>query len=288
MAEPLPVSFERSTAAGEAPPESLARAALGTGALVGLVVLVIVVGAATYVAVATLVDEQPGRAIVNARAILAVEEHLGVAFERDAQRSFLGQGVAGAISSAVYALVYWPFVVGTLLITAWRDRSGFRLMRNALLISGAVGLVAIALFPVSPPRMLEGYEDRLADMPVLGSLAHPDGLFNPHAAMPSFHVGWMVVAAFGLRGLAGPVWRWTPPALMAIAVVTTGNHYVLDVVAGGGLALVAWGLAAPMQRRLDEAGLHRAGGRSLESPRGCRPGMLRTRRADGSAEVVAE
>lgn len=212
----------------------------------------IVLGGATYVVIAALGDEQPARVFVNARAILALEERLGLAVERAAQRSILGEGPGGMALSAIYAVMYWPFVIGSLLVTARRDRSGFRLMRNAFLISGAVGLVVIALFPVAPPRMLEGYEDRLAELPLLRSIAHPDGLFHPYAAMPSFHVGWTVVAALGLRGLVEPLPpRWTPPGLMAVAVVATGNHYVLDVVAGAALALVAWRLAAPMQRALD-------------------------------------
>jgi len=224
-----------------------------------------VIGAVGYAAVATLPGDASARAIINARAILTAEHRLGLAVEQGIQQSWLGRGVVGFVLAVAYALLYWPFVAGTVVVTAWRDRPAFRRLRNALLISGAIGLVVMALFPVVPPRLLDGYEDRLAGVTLLGSVAHPDGLFNPHAAMPSFHVGWMVLAAFGLRRLAGRAWRYAPPAVMALAVITTGNHYLLDVVAGGALATLAWWLAAPMQRALDEAAATRV--RSREKRR---------------------
>ena len=222
----------------------------------------LVVGVLAYAGLPPFAGDTAIRAADNARAVLAVEQALGLDVERAAQSSPLGRGVVGSALAVVYAVVYWPFVVAALALTAWRDRPSFRLTRNAIAISGALGLVVIAAFPVAPPRLLDGYDDHVERLVVLQSIAHPDGLFNPYAAMPSFHVGWMVVAALGLRGMVGPVWRWTPPAVMAVAVVTTGNHFVLDVIAGVVLAAGAWALASPMQRALDQAVLERRQRRS--------------------------
>lgn len=206
-----------------------------------------------YALLTALPADTAARAAANARAVLAVEAALDLDVERAIQSSPFGQGFVGAALAVFYAAAYWPFVVVGIAVTAWRDRPAFRLTRNALLVSGAIGLIVIAAFPVAPPRLLDGYDDHVGRLSVLGSVAHPDGLFNPYAAMPSFHVAWMIVAARGLRNQIGRPWRWTPPALMALAVVTTGNHYVLDVVAGIALASLAWVLAAPMQRAFEQA-----------------------------------
>jgi membrane-associated phospholipid phosphatase len=228
-----------------------------------------VAGVLVYALLTSVPTDTAARAAANARTVLAAEAAIELDVERAIQSSPLGQGFVGAALAVFYAAAYWPFVVAAVAVTAWRDRPAFRLTRNALLVSGAIGLIVIAAFPVAPPRLLEGYDDHVGRLSVLGSVAHPDGLFNPYAAMPSFHVAWTVIAALGLRHQIGRRWRWTPPALMALAVVTTGNHYVLDVVAGVVLASLAWVLAPPMQRAFEQA---RASSRAAHQARWARSG----------------
>jgi len=84
-------------------------------------------------------------------------------------------------------------------------------------------------------------------------LALPGGEFlfglpyNAYAALPSLHVGHAILlTAAALRVARGPLLRaaWlAQPALMAVAVVATGNHYVLDVVAGAALGALLLPLA---------------------------------------------
>ena len=198
-------------------------------------------------------DDHFTSAVENAQAILRFERFLGIDLERGAQAVIMRLPGLDTLLTVAYSALYWPFVVGALLITARRDRAAFRLMRNALLISGAVGLVTMVLLPVAPPRMLAGYDDRVERLGVLGDVAHPSGWFNQLAAMPSFHVCWMFVAAFALRGIGSRWVRRAPPLVMSAAVVTTGNHYVVDAVAGAVLALVAWSSAPSMQRSFDQA-----------------------------------
>jgi membrane-associated phospholipid phosphatase len=69
--------------------------------------------------------------------------------------------------------------------------------------------------------------------------------------MPSLHAGWDLLVGLSISLTAASLWlRWIGrvlPVLMAIAVVVTGNHYIVDVIAGVALALV--GLAAAHARR---------------------------------------
>jgi hypothetical protein len=89
---------------------------------------------------------------------------------------FSAPGLLGEAFATIYALLYWPFVVGTLVVTAWLDRAMFRLARNAMLISGAVGLAVMATYPVAPPRLLNGYTDPLRRTVVLRSIAGAAGV----------------------------------------------------------------------------------------------------------------
>src|SRR5262249_21298251 len=58
---------------------------------------------------------------------------------------------------------------------------------------------------------------------------------NEYAAFPSLHVAWAAWCAWALSLALPGRWRrlvWLYPALTSLVVVGTGNHYVLDVVAG--------------------------------------------------------
>jgi membrane-associated phospholipid phosphatase len=76
---------------------------------------------------------------------------------------------------------------------------------------------------------------------------------NQYAAMPSLHVGWDLLAGVAIftatTYVAVRVLACVMPLLMAWAVIATGNHYVLDVVAGIVLVLVGYGLSLLLERR---------------------------------------
>jgi hypothetical protein len=143
----------------------------------------------------------------------------------------------------VYSWLYWPAVAIALLLL-WRiDRVRYVLLRNTLMVSAAFGLLVFGLFPVSPPRFVDGYVDTLA---VYGDrlIAERGAFVNEYAAMPSFHVGWPAIAglvvAWGSRRAVVWAAALCPALLIAPAVVFTGNHFVLDVLAG--LAVCLTGL----------------------------------------------
>jgi hypothetical protein len=53
------------------------------------------------------------------------------------------------------------------------------------------------------------------------------------SAMPSVHVAWAVLIAMVVIGSSSSRWRWAVlvhPALTAVVVVITGNHFWLDGV----------------------------------------------------------
>ena len=65
----------------------------------------------------------------------------------------------------------------------------------------------------------------------------PPALTNQYAAFPSLHFGWNLLVGIVLlltfSHLAVRVFAVVMPVAMALAVVGSANHFVLDVVGGG-------------------------------------------------------
>jgi hypothetical protein len=147
-------------------------------------------------------------------------------------------------------LVWWyqySHISGTMAVLTccylWFPQM-YRSARNSLLITNVVGLTVFVLYPVMPPRLLPGtgFVDSVAEA---GFGSNHGGPVEPaqFAAMPSLHLAWalwVAIVAFAmLRGKPQRGWVFIYPALTTVAVIATGNHYVLDVVAGVSLTLVA-------------------------------------------------
>lgn len=110
--------------------------------------------------------------------------------------------------------------------------------------------------------MLHGFVDTVGLFSGSTELARPGQFTNQYAAMPSFHVGWLVLAGMTVRPLVP--WRLLrrllllPGAAMAFTVMATANHYVVDTVVGVVLSLVALAVShrwaqpsSGVERRLD-------------------------------------
>ena len=73
---------------------------------------------------------------------------------------------------------------------------------------------------------------------------------NPFAAIPSLHFGWALLMAIGIvMATKNPLLRafaYAVPVAQFMAVVVTGNHFIIDAVIGGVVSLtglaIAWGL----------------------------------------------
>jgi hypothetical protein len=210
-----------------------------------LAVQFLLVGGAAlcYFGVRGLTQSSLGIAQDNGRALVRFEQSFGIDWEHAAQALVIDHGTVVRIVNAVYMYGHWPVIALTLGVLFARAPDRFYLLRNAMFVSGAIGLVFFALMPVAPPRL--GVLD-LVDTITVGTSEYrtlqPPGLINRYAALPSLHFGWNLLVGIVvwrstrrrvLRGAAVAV-----PAAMAFAVVATANHYVIDVVAGGAVALV--------------------------------------------------
>lgn len=215
-------------------------------------------------------------AVAHAHALLEFQTGLGLDWEHAAQDGVEAVPWVGSFASWFYVWGYLPVVALTLVALFIRRPRDYAFLRNALLAGGVVGLPVYVLWPVAPPRLSDlGYADTVAAS-VLEGAARPVGIANEIAAMPSFHVGYLVVvSAVVWRLLRSPVvraWCVLHPLVMCWAVLATGNHWVLDLPAGVLLAIVGLGVARWVKSRAGGAGTERSrrpGHRRL--PRARRP-----------------
>jgi membrane-associated phospholipid phosphatase len=195
-------------------------------------------------------------AIANAGHIIDLERGLGVFRERDLQTLIVNNDVVMQVFNAIYMWAHLPLIIAIAIWLYVRHRPHFRVTRNAVLISGAIALIVFQIFPVAPPRLVPGlgFVDTAARVSGVYDTVEPKAFFNPYAAVPSMHVGWVL-----LMGLT--VWRYAGyrriawlglalPVLMAVAVVVTGNHWVFDPASGVLAAIAGLGLALFAERRL--------------------------------------
>jgi membrane-associated phospholipid phosphatase len=256
------------------------RAALHPASRILREVAIIGVAFLAYMSVRALTSGARDVALNHAGDLLRWEQDLNLDLERGAQQVIASSGVGRRVVNTVYVWTYWPMVLLALVAT-WRyRRSRYRMLRDALVISGAVGLVFFATFPVAPPRMLDGFTDTVSAASRQHFVAHPSGLVNPYAAFPSFHIGWYALALWVLCWRRS-TWAALVAALgtvaMAVAVVATGNHFVFDVLGG----LTICGLALLAAYRLERRRAARTSGVGLATDVSLASGLPATGRTGG-------
>jgi membrane-associated phospholipid phosphatase len=208
-----------------------------------------------YEAVRGARGDDRAAAFANGRSIIAAERHLHSLFEASLQHAV---GRLAALSDAA-RVTYWlsefVILVAALAWVYFRDRRLYSRFRNAVLAANGAGLLGYVLLPTAPPRLFPsvGFTNRLSGQ---SNPEHPGGLIgfaaNPYAAMPSIHAADAVLigvflAAASASLLARVVWlAW--PLWVFFAVLATGNHFWLDVVAGVAAASIALGFAELVAR----------------------------------------
>jgi PAP2 superfamily len=225
------------------------------GGALGQVALV--VGAWIFYSLArSLSGDDVDAAISRGRLLQHWDSLLGFGWTIDLNHWVTDHALFAVPMTLEYASLHY-LVTPLVLVWLWRSHpETYRPALLALLAMSAAGLVVYIGLPVAPPRLLPG-SDWIDTMDAWshigwwgGAGSAPAGLghlTDQYAAMPSLHVGWAVWCAWVWRRAArnGTLRRlaWIYPATVAVTVVATANHYVLDVAAGTALALAACELA---------------------------------------------
>jgi hypothetical protein len=217
-----------------------------------------------YFGVRGLTEGDASTAVDRALAILRFERDVGLDVELGLQDTVRGSRLLTTLANWVYIWLHWPVIAATLFWLHHRHRRQYYLLRNAMFISGALGLVVFALWPVAPPRLVgHGFVDTVTELSTSYRVLQPPALVNKYAAVPSLHVGWNLLVGVTLwRVGRHPLLRAfavCSPLLMGLAVMATANHFLIDGVAGSGFALTGLGLATLLDRRTDRRSAAGAG-----------------------------
>jgi hypothetical protein len=203
----------------------------------------VAVAAAVYGGVRALTEGSVERAVENGEWLLRLERSLGLAWEDAVQSWALSSDTLVDLANWVYIWGHWPVIVASAVILYHTRRASYVLLRNAVFVSAAIGFLFFALCPVAPPRLIDaGLLDTVLERSESYRALQPPALTNQYAAFPSLHFGWNLLVGIVLfvtfSRLAVRIFAVAMPSAMALAVVASANHYVLDVVGGGVIVVV--------------------------------------------------
>lgn len=207
-----------------------------------------------YFGVRTLTEGSPETASRNAGRIIDLEQSFGIHVESAMQGFVMDRDGLAKVANWIYIWGHWPVIVAVLAWLVIRVPDRYVVYRNAMLISGVVGIVSFAVFPVAPPRLLElGFVDTVTEQSNAYRVLQPPSLVNQYAAMPSFHAGWDLLMGIALFREGQRLWvrvlGCVLPVAMALSVVVTANHYLLDVAVGMSIVVASLFVASRLRER---------------------------------------
>ena len=193
-------------------------------------------------------DVEP-TAIANAFKVIDFQKSLGIFWELSWQRwFFLNADWVLVILNWAYIITFWPIIAVTAFLLYVKNRPRYFHYRNVVLVSFSVALLIFILFPLAPLRLVPDMPNWVDSIKFFGPSEYGSRemawFFNAYAAMPSLHFGWTVlfgVLYFRSRGpwflkLLGVAY----PTITFFAITLTGNHYIVDAIAGGAVILASF------------------------------------------------
>lgn len=160
--------------------------------------------------------------------------------------------VLGGLAYATYLVEFFALLLVLFVRRDWR----FERMAWAFFAVNALGCLLYVLYPAAPPWYVIEHgmgAANLASLPSAAGAARFDALLgvtlftdfyarNPNVfgAMPSLHAAYPIVALWQVWHLGRP-WRAASAAyaaLIAFSAIYLSHHYILDVIAGVGVAVV--------------------------------------------------
>src|SRR5690348_1161240 len=202
--------------------------------------LVVIAG---YFLTRGLIHGRADTAELHAQDLIALERTLHVGIEASLQAVALRHSWLTDAANFFYVAAHLPVLVAVAVWLYLKHPAAYRRYRDAFLISALLGLCVYVALPVAPPRFMPGFVDTLkaSGLDLDGSSVRL--LYNPYAAMPSLHVGWALLAGYAVLRTAHAWWLRMAgaalPPLMIATVLITGNHWVLDAIAGVLIATLA-------------------------------------------------
>jgi hypothetical protein len=187
---------------------------------------------AVWQLITTVVNTGAVGAVAHGRWVLDVEQWMHLPSELSWQHAILGQKLLVEACNGFYAIVHVP-ALGVFLVWLFlRHRDQYPEIRNALAIL-TLACFVIHLIPVAPPRLIGGTGFVDTGLQFHQSVYGPvgTGISDQVSAMPSVHIAWAALIAWGAIKASTSRWRWLVSlhlVLSMIVVVVTANHFWLD------------------------------------------------------------
>lgn len=192
-------------------------------------------------------------ALANAHRVFDLEASLDINIEAGLQDALLGTPWLSALDW-VYLLAQQAILAIGIIYVYRASRPVYRTLRTTLLATWVLTLPVYALFPTAPPRLSGlGLLDTVsAGTPIALGSGSTTFFYNPYAAVPSLHAGFAVALGIAvaltarsrLLRLAGALWG----PLVIVSTFATGNHFVVDAMAGVAITAVGFGVALGIGR----------------------------------------
>lgn len=231
--------------------------------VIGEIVVVLLLLRA-YDIVRTHAEVRQQSALRHGQFLLDAERWLHIDVERVLNIWVVRHEELSLLASYWYQFAHVSVTLSVLVWCWWRRPASYRRVRNALVLTNVFGLAIFLCYPAAPPRFLPGggFIDAVA---VAGFGASHGGpvTADQYGAFPSLHLAWAVWTALVAYRLAGPVrlpglrrsvslrraWLCYP-LVTATVVLVTANHYLLDVFAGGLIAVLTLAIAYRFPQRV--------------------------------------
>lgn len=201
-----------------------------------------------------LVNDIEDIAIENAGAVIAFETSRGFFWEPQIQEWAIESGQwLMVVFNWLYIITFVPALLAISVGYYVFDRERYFYYRSIVLLSLVVAVIVFSLYPLAPPRMMDGFVDSIKDYGP-GWFDSRDSLsyYNIFAAMPSLHFAWSTMLGLLLFRHGGRILKFLgilyPTATLA-AITVTGNHYIMDAVVGAIMMLVTYVIYETVFRR---------------------------------------
>lgn len=235
---------------------SLPRPSISVGARLPLFardLAVMLAVCSVYFLLRGLAPERTGFAMNLSEGIVNFERSAGIFWEPSIQDASIQHHFFKELANFTYAYLHFPVLGAVAAWIWWKDRERYTFVRNVFFVSMAIGMVFYYLLPAAPPRLLAmhgmdlGFTDTVFGGDTAVHYAQPSYILNEYAAIPSFHFGWIALAA-------AAIWANTSnravrtaglglAVLMTWAIVASANHFFVDMALGGLVIAASWQIA---------------------------------------------
>ncbi|MFC8393679.1 bifunctional glycosyltransferase 87/phosphatase PAP2 family protein [Streptomyces sp. NPDC057238] len=195
------------------------------------------------------------RAEEHGQQILDLERLLHMDIEHAVNHAVVKIGWLREFFDFYYTSFHFVVPLTVLGLLYWRRPVDYRWARASLGFATLLALVGFWLYPLAPPRLMPGlgivdtvHGVQDFTQPDYGTLTR---LTNQYAAMPSLHFGWSLWCGLVIAVIAPKPWMKAlgllHPLFTASAIVTTGNHWILDAAGGAVVVGAGFGLTYLLQ-----------------------------------------